>query len=97
MIMTMIINIQCRFWDFRIGGFLGFLAALVLWIFGYISGTKRATRDPLVSKRPEFNEGFSNFWISVFLYLWNSGFLKKKTWSYLGEEQRSAGVKTPDV
>ena len=38
-----------EFLDFCISGFLYFF-----WISGHISGTKRATGDPLVSKRPDF-------------------------------------------
>ena len=58
----------------------GFL--VFFWIVGHISGTKRATGDPLVSKRPDFRGlfGFSkknyglDFWISGFLDFWISGF-----------------------
>jgi len=66
-----------------------------------ISATKRATGDPLVSKRPDFRGlfGFSkkyeilDFWISGFLDFWI--FLDFRL--YLGNEksyQKSAGVKT---
>ena len=40
--------------DFWISGFLDFWISGFFWISGYISATKRATRNPLVSKRPDF-------------------------------------------
>ena len=63
-----------------------------------VSATKRATGDPLVSKRPDFQGlfGFSKkilFWISGFLDFWI--FLDFRL--YLGNGKsywRSAGVKT---
>ena len=47
-----------KFW---ISGFLDFWISGFFWISGYISATKRATGDPLVSKRPDFRGlfGFS--------------------------------------
>merc|ERR1712055_1085796 len=39
--------------DFWISGFLDFWISGFFWISGYISATKRATGDPLVSKRPD--------------------------------------------
>ena len=54
--------------------------SVIFWISGHISATKRATGDPLVSKRPDFRGlfGFSKkitFWISGFLYFLIFGFL----------------------
>jgi len=40
-----------KFW---ISGFLDFWISGFVWISGYISATKRATKNPLVSKRPDF-------------------------------------------
>ena len=44
--------------DFWISGFLDFWISGFFWISGYISVTKRATGDPLVSKRSESNSEF---------------------------------------
>ena len=61
--------------DFWISGFLDFWISGFFWISGYISATKRATGDFLMSKRPDFRGlfGFSKkmtFWISGFLDFW---------------------------
>ena len=89
---------QIEFLDFWVPGFpdfwiYGFL--YFFWISCYISGTKRATRDPLVSKQQDFQGLFRlskklNFRISGFLYFWGDFLL------YLGNEksyQRSVSPK----
>jgi len=90
------------FWIFQkntfwISGFLDFWISGFFWISGYISATKRATGDPLVSKRPDFRGlfGFSkknyglDFWISGFLDFWISGFF----WisGYISATKRATG------
>ena len=92
-----------RIFGFLNSGFLYFWISVFFWISGYISGTKRVTRDPLVSKRLNFQGLFRcskkyNFWISEFRI---SKFLDFcifwDFWLYLGNEksyQRSVGIKT---
>ena len=63
-------------------------------LVGHIMGTKRATGDPLVSKRPDFRGlfGFSKkmtFWISGLLDFLIFGFLDflLDFWLYFGNEK----------
>ena len=70
--------------EFMNCGFLDFWISSFFWISFHIFGTRRATGDPLVSKRPKFLGlyrftteiiffGFLDFWISGFLHFF--GFL----------------------
>ena len=77
---------EMDFLDFCISVFLD--SWVFIWISGHISGTKRATADPLVSKRPElcglfrFSEETEllDFLVSGFLYFLDF-------WPYLVNEK----------
>ena len=94
LMIMMIIHIQCRFLDFRIYGFF----------FGFLSLSrepKEIVQEICWCQNDRIYESFSNdFCISVFLYLWSSGFFYKNLDHILGMKGANGAplvAKQPDV